>query len=311
MRPIRPAPEQRVWDWLDAHAVPFRDTTAAWVDRYGARFPVGAGRRVCRQRGGASLLSGQRHEVEFETRFEVGPAASPCRLRAVADGDEADWERAIASLVPHLGVGRRASTREHRWEEGRARVALVFREASSVRTPWWRFGSGPAHSLSLWVEPGWALDLSDAEHAVLARSAPLADGSHLETPRRTWPHHTPLAFVRRRPFDAPPPGLWLDAETGQVALVGPASVAVFSSREVAAVCVDTILPAKGSGGCSLGLVLRDRLRAGAPLVAPWKTPDTVWLLGNWGTPAGTFDTAAAALADRLGVPLHEPRRYDV
>ncbi len=280
-----------LWDWLDAHGVPFRLTGAELARRFGAR-PSGVA-------GGAVQLAPDRPLFGMATEltaFYVEPDICSTELVAgLRPGTEAkgNLDTVVRAISAEFGAGENASasnTIGRRWTFGRASVEATVWPPELNPGPNARHAADPGavSECRLVIAPAWQPPVSAADLAAIAAMRPVGwvpEAGPFNAPRMAvWPDE--LGPFRGGIGPAPDGALIIAARPGLCRIVAAARLVRITHHRAT--------PARGPGWAAVSVEYLE----GPPLS----------LLCRSGS--GDLLTEARALAAALALPLHSSETTD-
>ncbi|SFR44694.1 hypothetical protein [Litoreibacter janthinus] len=294
-------PEARLWNHLDACAIPFRAPLGDWV----AQMHLTAsgwsdGLDYCIPDTQTPLFAGLdvpvRAQISEYTNFDAPPDYLWGAVQGAKD-HRLNYAKALAGLTKVFGKGTASSasnTVSRNWSFGLARVSCTVWPPNKNR-----HGTNSRHQMfpetieeaSIAIYPAWRPPLEEAEFAACATATNFwidpepHQRANLTSRSRDWPTTLPQL----------PQGLSMTPR-GDLLVTCPLGIVdIYKAGRVKALKLDRLTPARGGACAHLNAVTTVTARDG-----PIDKPRGIATLG---ARSDGLDAVAQDLAAKLGVPL--------
>jgi hypothetical protein len=297
-----------LWTHLDAIGLPWRETRASLIMRYGVKPHDAFGWEVIEFETATPILSGLLWPLSTQNFPEFSPNVPATDFSGVAySGEDArkNLHEVVRQLTPILGEGRRTESSNsvgYTWELGVASIDLYAWPADMQR---WSMNN-PAHAresrlkagCSVNIKTGLQLQATVVEKGLIRSFKPIArafDGKHPNLRDFATPvPQSELEYVRLFDNEYSHCRGWVGLSEDESALIFFNHWLYFvPMKDVVGIQLRRLLPAKGPGGAWLGVECRANL--------PGRPTKTLTIMTARG--ADDLSESASRIAQVLGKPL--------
>lgn len=293
--------------WLDAVGLPWRESRAKLIERFGVRRDPNYAWEVIEVATAAPIAPGLIGPLSAQA-FPGFPMDAPATGYSAAAWLEPDARRnlartaeALAAALGPAAVGRSANVVTCGWRQGSASVRLTAwpadLQSDRGSIPAWEREPRLADACHIHIDTGWRAPLTDAERAAIKGFVEIAAPPSLRGYRAEEMAGRAAAESELDVVRAPEAGM-AERLFGRIGLSADGATLIACAdqlrlvpmAEVLRLEVDRLLPAKGGGGSTLRLVRRG-----------WNGAEAWMTLAE---APGPDDLNA--LADRMGAAMGRP-----